>query len=182
MAKKIGAIVSLSIIGILIIATIIMANVNIDYSINCAKPTSIWIQKGVQAETLVQSTSDYNKIVDLIEDASKEKSLTALFNGNIGKEAKIVASNKTIPDAANFYVRYSYEAKQKLMIDKDEYKDSNGSLVYYEELVFTVNNLPGSNVVNVYVIPDATYPKAYTHYYELEADFTELYAFLNEKY
>ena len=38
MAKKIGAIVSLSIIGVLILATIIMANVNVNYSIKCEKP------------------------------------------------------------------------------------------------------------------------------------------------
>ena len=54
MAKKIGAIVSLSIIGILILATIIMANVNVDYSIDCAAPTQVWIQKGSETERLAK--------------------------------------------------------------------------------------------------------------------------------
>ena len=180
MAKKIGAIVSLSIIGILILATIIMANVNIDYSINCAKPTSVWVQKGSEEERLSKSADE---IVDFISNASKEKSLTALFNGNLGKEANVVASSKTLPSISGFYVRYSYDGnKQKLMIGNDEYKDSNNEVVYYEELVFTVNDLEGANVVNVYVIPDATKPNNYTHYYELEADFTSLYDYLIENF
>ena len=180
MAKKIGAIVSLSIIGILIIATIIMANVNIDYSINCATPVSVWVQKGNDEERLSKSS---NEIVEFINSASKEKSLTALFNGNLGKKANIVAYGGNLSSTNGFYVRYSYDGnKQKLMIGKDEYKDINNQVVYYEELVFTVNDLEGSNVFNVYVIPSATNPNAYTHYYELEADFGGLFDFLSEQY
>ncbi|MBO5954624.1 MAG: hypothetical protein J6Q13_01500 [Clostridia bacterium] len=184
MAKKIGAIVSLSIIGVLILATIIMANVNVDYSINCATPTHVYYCYGGGTE--IDTTENSAAIVDYINNSSKEKSLTALFNGNLNKKAKVVAASsvgKTLSYNSNtFYVRFHYENPQKLMEGKKEYKDANGNAVLYEELVFTVANLEGSNVVNVYVIPDSTSAKTYTYYYELEADFTELYAFLNEQY
>ena len=181
MAKKIGAIVSLSIIAILILATIIMANVNVDYSIKCAKPSSVWVSYNSGEET--DADKDTNKIVNYINNASKEKSLTALFNGNLGKKAKVVAesnANKTIPQNTAFYVRYRYETSQKLMEGKEVYKDSNGDVVYYCDLIFTVGESDGTEIVKVYVIQDATSSKVYTYYYELEADFSGLYNYLLE--
>ena len=185
MAKKIGAIVSLSIIGILIIATIIMANVNVNYGIKCESPSSVWVQKGTETKRLVQSEDDANQIVNIIANASKEKSLTALFNGTLNKKPNVVVASsvgKTLPTDNSFYVRYYYNNPQKLMDGKKEYKDANGNAVYYDELVFTVNNVEGTNVFNVYVIQDATNSNVYNYYYELEADFSELYSLLNEKF
>ena len=62
MAKKVGAIVSLSIIGVLIIATIILANLKVDYSIQCNKPDSIWVNGSVANET------EMNEIINYIND------------------------------------------------------------------------------------------------------------------
>ncbi len=179
MAKKIGAIVSISIIGILIIATIIMANVNVHYGIRCENPTSVWVQYGSNAERDAQGKAD--AIVEYINNASQEKSLTALFNGTLGKKAEVKAvGSKTIPSNSGFNVRYRYENAQKLMEGKKEYKNSNGEAVYYEDLVFTVTQTDGTEVVNVYVIEDAEKPTTYTYYYELEANFNALYDYLVE--
>ena len=183
MAKKIGAIVSLSIIGVLILTTIIMAIVNVDYSIKCATPTRVYVSYGAGIERDAQDST--NRIVDYISNASKEKSLTALFNGNLGKKAKVVAVSsvgKTLPSNSGFYVRYYYENAQKLMVGNKEYKDSNGQVVLYKDLVFEVKEVSGSSMVNVYVIPDSTRSKEYTHYYELEADFEGLYKYLSENF
>ena len=172
MAKKIGAIVSISIIGILIIATIIMANVNVNYSIECATPTSVWVQYGSNIERDAQDKA--GTIVEYINNASKEKALTALFNGTINKEPNIVTASsvgKSLPSNSGFYIRYRYENAQKLT-------DNNGKEVYYDDLVFTVKDLDGTNVVSVYVIPDAQNARTYTHYYEVEADYSALYDYL----
>ena len=181
MAKKIGAIVSLSIIGILILATIIMVNIKVDYSINCATPTTVYVSYNSGTERDAQGYTE--KIVKYINNASNENSLTALFNGTIGKKAKISAhSEKQIPTNAGFNVRYRYENPQKLMDGDKAYKDSNGQDVYYDDLVFTVNNVEGINVVKVYVVQNSTNSMKYTYYYELEADFEELYNYLEEKF
>ena len=174
MAKKIGAIVSISIIGILIIATIIMANVNVNYGIKCNTPSSVWVQYGANTERDVQGHAD--EIVDFINNASKEKSLTALFNGTINKKPNVVTASsvgKTLPSNSGFYVRYRYENAQKMT-------DNTGKEVYYEDLVFTVKDGQGTTVVNVYVIPDAEQATTYTHYYEVEANFEALYDYLVE--
>ena len=174
MAKKIGAIVSISIIGILIIATIIMANVNVNYGIKCNKPSSVWVQYGANIERDAQGHAD--EIVDFISNASKEKSLTALFNGTINKEPNVVTASsvgKTLPSNSGFYIRYRYENAQKMT-------DNTGKEVYYDDLVFTVKDVDGISVVNVYVIPDAEQATTYTHYYEVEANFEALYDYLVE--
>jgi hypothetical protein len=183
MAKRIGAIVSLSIIGVLILATIIMANVNVNYSIKCNTPTRIYVAYGANTERDAQANAD--AIIDFINNASKEKSLTALFNGNLNKKANVVAASsvgKTIStNSSNFYVRYRHENQQKLMDGKKAYKDLGGNAVYYSDLVFTVADIDESSVVTVYVITDSANPNSYTYYYELEADFSGLYDFLVEK-
>lgn len=180
MAKRIGAIVSLSIIGILILATIIMANVNVDYSIHCATPDVIYVDNG-EGSVIYENKND---IVEIISNASKEKSLTALFNGRLRKKANLVSESnvgKTIPSIDGFYVRYCYQNPQKLMDGKKEYKDANGATVFYKELVFTVNNLEGAQLYKVYVVQDETKPNIYTHYYELEADFAGLYELISQQ-
>lgn len=174
MAKKICAIVSLSVIGVLILATIIMANVKVDYGVRCANPTTVYVCYGSNAERDVKESK--NEIVSLINNASKESSLTALFNGTLNKKAKVVTASsvgKSIPSTNGFYVRYRYENDQKLV-------DNNDKTVYYQDLVFEVNDLAGTNIVKVYVVPNSQNSSVYTHYYELEANFEALYDYLVE--
>ena len=179
MAKRIGAIVSLSIIGVLILATIIMACVNVNYGIRCNKPAEIWVSYGNEQER--QAVGHEDAIIKYINNASKEKSLTALFNGTLGKKAEIKATNsKTIQtNSDGFYVRYRYDIPQKLMYGKKEFKTSSNQTVSYQDLVFTVKNMSGTNIVNVYVVENQATPNTYNYYYELEADFSELFNYLN---
>ena len=180
MAKRIGAIVSLSIIGVLILATIIMANVNVNYSVRCANPAIVYVNYNGGSVRDAENFNGTDKIIEYINNASKEKALTAMFNGTLGKKAEIkVVKERTMPSNSGFNVRYHYGSKQKLMDGKEVYKNSNGDTVYYEELVFTVNNVEGINVVNVYVIQDATKSTTYSYYYELEANFASLYNYLD---
>lgn len=175
MAKKIGAILSISIIGILIIATIIMANVNVKYNIDCATPTYVYVSYKTNDPTKERDAKDKaGVIVNYINSASQEKALTALFNGTLNKEPNLFKAGnvgKTLPSNEGFFVRYRYENAQKLV-------DNDGKEVYYDDLVFVVKDLDGVNVVNVYVIPDAQNAKTYTYYYEVEADFSALYEYL----
>lgn len=177
MAKKIAAIASLSIIGILIIATIIMANIKLSFNINCATPDHIYVNR----YTSVNESEKADKIVDLINNASKENSLSALFNGNFDKKAKIVSvsGTKTVP-SSGFYVEFAYNNKQTLMDGDEEYKDSKGNTYTYERLVFTVPSSQEVSIVKVYVIADSNAPDSYSYYYELEADFYDLYNYLIE--
>jgi len=180
MAKKIGAIISLIIIGIVIIASIVMVNIKIDYSVDCAKPDTIWVQKG--SDIKPTNSEQVNKIVELINNASKQNSLTALFDGELGKKAELFTLKTTVPNPINFHVRYIYNTKQDLIVDGKEFKNAEGQTETYEELIFVVDNAEGESQCKVYVIPEsnsATITSSY--YYNLDAKFKELFKYLSEK-
>jgi len=176
MAKKIGAIASLSIIGILIITTIILANVKINYSINCNTPTEVYVSYSNRSGKLANA-EESNRIVEMINNSSKENTLSALFNGNLNKKAEIKkeSNNKSLPSNPGFYVEYSYSTPQKLMDGDKEYEGAPT----YQRLIFTVNNNSESNNVNVYVFEKET-SEYYSYYYSLDADFYDLYNYLVE--
>ncbi len=187
MAKKITAIVSLSIIGILIIATIIMANVDVNHKINCNNPDSIYVQYSSNGIREVEDDV-YNGILERINNASKETSLTALFGGTLSDKPEIVTNSTTsattVPSTSDFYVSFVYNNPQKLMNGNSEYKDSDGKSVYYKELIFSVDDTDEMQEVRVYIIPyynaDGGYNtnNSYYRYYLLNANFADLYNYL----
>lgn len=179
MAKKIGAIVSLSIIGVLILATIIMANINIDYSIKCIKPDAMYVQnsKGQTGVTAEQK----DEIFSLIANASKENSLAALFNGEINKSATLKTEKNSFESPTGFYVRFKYNNQQELKQGNSVVKDESGNVCKYSELVFSVN--AGVNEdIKVYVLNGEDGQYNYTHYYLLDADFEELAEYLQDHF
>ncbi len=188
MQKRIWAIVSLSIIGILIIVTIIMANVDVNYKINCANPDIMWVQHASGNQVRVEG-DEYDEILKYINNASKESSLTALFGGRINDTATVTSNGSTatsIPSTTNYYVIFEYNNPQKLMVGNDSYKDGDGNEYYYRELVFTVNPSEESGQVRVYIKPfynsngDAEIIETYTRYYTVTADFSGLYNYLQD--
>lgn len=180
MAKKIGAIVSLVIVGIVIVTAIILANTNISYNIECLKPDYIYIQ--TTTDHIRVSNAQKDEIVNLINEASKERTLTALFNGDLGKKAELITEKATLSSPTSYYVRYKYNTKQDLVVDKKEYKNSDGQVETYEELVFVVNQFDGETEYRVYVIPESENAYSYSYYFKLTADFGDLYSYLENNF
>ena len=180
MAKKIGAILSLVIIGIVIVAAIVMVNIDMDYSVKCIKPDKVWVQ--TSDNQYLANDGQKDKIVAFISEASKQNSLTALFNGELGKKAELVTSKATISNPTNFYVRYKYTTKQELIVDGKKYKDADGKTETYEELVFVVNNVEGETQTKVYVIPESDQINTTSYYFNLDANFEDLFDYLIEEF
>ena len=181
MAKKIGAILSLIIIGVVIVAAIVMVNIKIDYSIDCVKPDKIWVQ--TSSDIKVANSEQQSKIVEIISSASKQNALTALFDGELGKKAELVNVKTTVSSPANFYVKYIYNTKQDLIVGGKEFKNADGQTETYEELIFVVDNTEGETQCKVYVVAESnssTTTSAY--YYKLDANFEELFKYLSENF
>ncbi len=190
MAKKISAIVSLSLVGILLVATIIMANVKVDYSINCQAPHSIDVLYGSNQTAKTTTPAQAKEIQKLIGNASKEMSLSALFTGRLNKKAEItsVESNGiTLPTTQSFYVFYEYDTPQVLMYGNKAYKTNEDKNFYYQTLVFAVEDTEEATNVKVYVKQyynsnnpaEGKYTEnKYNKYYVLEANFASLYQYL----
>ena len=187
MAKRITAIVSLSIIAVLILATIIMANVDVNHKINCNNPDYIYVK--YSSNNLREADGEiYDGILDRINQASKESSLTALFSGTLTDKPTIVTNSTTsatsVPSTSDFQVSFVYDNPQKLMDGGDEYKDEDGEVVYYKELVFSVGSTDDMQEVRVYIIPyynsngDYNTNSSYYRYYLLNTNFADLYEYL----
>ena len=187
MAKKIGAIISLSIIGILILVTVIMSNVYVNH----AEPDKIYVQYSSNHERVVED-NHCDKIVSMINNSSKESSLTALFNSTINDKPVIVNNStkvSSIPSTSDFYVTFVYNNPQKLMNGNKEFKDENGKPYYYYALTFTVSNVDEIGEVKVYISPyyEADGETArndfdvYNKYYRVTANFSDIYDYLVEK-
>ena len=195
MAKRITAIVSLAIIGLLIVATLIMANITVNYRVNCKDPDSIWVYtssvSGSNAGSgFYKEDEEYKKLLDLVNSASKEKFLTALFNGSANKKAEIkevtTSTDKTItsPSSANYsyFVCFRYNDPQKLMAGSKEVKTDKGESYLYRELFFGIKEAEGVSTFDVYVNAfENVNVYKYHYYYELSANFTKLFEYLNDK-
>lgn len=200
MAKKITAIVSLAIVGILIIATLIMANVSVNYGVNCAEPSRIWVVKSSVSSSeagryVEKGDKEFEEILNYVNNASKEKLLTALFGGTAGDKAEIkevtTSNNQSITSPSSkgysYFVCYEYNTPQILMNGKKKFTDNDGNNYYYRGLFFGVKNVEGTAVVDVYVNSANNYNSNspvynYHYYYELSADFQDLYTYLNTNF
>lgn len=177
MAKKIGAIISLSLIGVLIIATIIMANIKLDYSINFNTPIHVYVNN--QDTT----TEEQSKIVEGLSNSSKHNALKALFNGSLNKKASIEqVGNKTLPALSGYNIEFFYNQPQDLMIGNKKYTDDHGKTYTYERLIFDITEQSGEAEYKVYVIPNAEDRETYSHVYTLSANLTELYNYLSNNF
>ena len=188
MAKKVTAIVSLIIIGLLIVTTIVMANVDVNYGIEFDTPDIVRILKPSNSnpDDISSDKTKIKKIEEYINDASKESSLTALFNGTLFQHAEISTCSLTTikTNSSCYYIEFVYQSAKVLKEGKDNYKE-NGKNYLYKELWFEISNKEGVNEFKVYVIPwqDENGNKnenkqVYSKYYTLKADFSNLYNFL----
>lgn len=196
--KIILAGISLFIVAFVVIATIIMSNVKLEYGINCATPNEIEIRIGSNTNA-VRSPSDEQKktIIGYINSASKQSALNALFNGELNKKATIKSlsgttyTTLTTPSRVNYdyFVVYKYNEAQPLKVGKKNY-EVDGDAYLYKELYFGVKQTDGEAEINVYVNPyfekgtgNVFNDKEYYHYYYvLQADFDNLFNYLKENW
>ncbi len=171
MAKRIGAIVTLCLIGIVVAATIIMANIDVSHNIEYKKPNEIWVSYNGSVQTKIQNNAEVEQILKYMDKTTEEGFLSALFNKTL-KEKPILKQNRTtavsIPSTSGYYVIFTYENNQKL--------EDKG--VYYNQLVFTVDNTSGETETKVYVSEDGT--MTYRYYYTLNVDYSSVYNYLTE--
>ncbi len=197
MAKRVTAIVSLSIIGVLILATIIMSVVPVNHKINLKTPNDINIYNGSTSETPIKIDDGgaFNKVIEYVNNSTKENALTALFNGTLFNNPEIVTQSANSltsisSNSSSAFVVFRYTNPQVLMDGNKEYKDEDGKRYYYQGLCFEVSS-SAEEYTKVYIIPyyksngDKYEPTnnvslQYHRYYNLKANLSNLYSYLSE--
>lgn len=192
MAKKVIAIVSLVIVGLLVCTTLVMANVKVNYGVNCASPEIIRVLKPNAKDADTVSEQAQKDIKNYIANASKESSLTALFNGALFDHASVI-SHKTTPTTIQtksdcYYIQYVYSTPQTLKEGRGNYKE-NGKNYLYKELWFEISDAEGVEDFTVYIVPyldslgaENFNSKISAKHYNVKANYSSLYEYLTKNF
>jgi methionine salvage enolase-phosphatase E1 len=171
MVKKITAIVSLSLILMVIAATIVLINIHVNHNIQYNNPKEIWVTFDGGPQIQVTEQEDVDKILKIMKKETSENMLSAIFNKSVNEKPELVNykdSSVSIPETNGFYVIFNYENPQLLEGD-----------VYYTNLIFTVEQKSGEKEVKVYISEDGS--MNYRKYYQLTVDYSDIYNLLEDK-
>lgn len=197
--KRVLAGISLFIVAFVVVATIIMSSIKLDYGVNCATPDTVTVGVGSLTSGVKSPDKDQQKaIIKYINEASTQTVLNGLFNGSLGKKAEIQSlsgtnsyTTLTSPSRVNceYFVIYKYNQPQKLKVGKKDYL-VDGNPYLYKELYFGIKQTDGETEINVYVNPyfyygkdgQLNYETNYHYYYVLDGDFDGLLRYLKENW
>ncbi len=181
MKKNIGAIISLSVIGALIIATIIMALVPHNFMMNVARPDAIVVYNNGNATTYYYSNAsekaEFDEIYSRLVKGYKTSAINALFKGKLGKKSTIVDKNSSVSLTSGVKIVFDYNTTQILKDGKSNYKGN----IEYTQLVFEISDTDDLVNQKAYVInttSSGTTYLSYRQYYETPANFAELYDYI----
>ena len=196
-AALITAIVAFSLIGILIITTILLAVIPVYTGVKFAnEPDRIVIKYNNEQMTVYNNDAEYQDIFDSIwnayNDASNPTVMDSIFNGFAGKgmTANYSSSSLSFGNLSNettFSVAFYWDNSQ-LMTNKDgsqfNYELANGdeytSGVKYNSAVFSVDSTNGVVEKTFYLRTNTTNSTSTRYYYTGIANYYSLYRVLIE--
>lgn len=162
--KLIISISLLSVLGILIITTIVLACLKKDYNVNVNDPYQIRIYSTENSNfyeyTFDKEDQEYKDIMKLYNESSVENYLTLFLAGKLNKESYIdnlnsqtsVISNVINKNPDHYYVEFVYGELNNLMLnDEPFYKAGTDDVVRYNKLLLEVKNTSSVEEVKIYV-------------------------------
>lgn len=178
--KKMGAIISLSLIGALIITTITLALIPFNYMMNISTPDIISVYKDGTKTTYLKDVESekFDEFFELFTKGFKVNIMSAIFNGNFKKSELVIGQTRSESLNSGTKLMFEYNTPQVLKDGNDNY---NNGEVTYEYLVFEISEtddmiLQKCYIANTDVISNYV---SYKNYYETLCNFSELYNFIN---
>ncbi len=181
--KKVLPIISLSIIGVLIITTIVMFFTPISHSFKIEKPEDIRLYDNSSFYDPDYTVSDnvtnkeyYDEVRNKLTNAFKDTALEALFNGRLGKNAELVQRSSTLNLSEGVYVVYSYGENTKTVKDGD-------TRVSYKYIAFELSDVDDYVTVRAYLIEndddiDEDGVITYSYYFNMIGNTSNLYNYV----
>lgn len=157
--KRILIIVCLSLIAALIVTTICLACIKSTFYDGVFESTStqadmINVYKYGNSNAYDKNDEEYNELVKLYKNSTKENILLSIFEGAYSFDTSInnwTGSSVTLNNSENIYLAFNYFETQTLKYEGETFKN-NGNDVTFKSLIVTVTN--DSNYmkeVNIYV-------------------------------
>lgn len=181
--KKILSILVLSFIGLLAIATIVLAIVpsKFDKGIIPDEPREVTVYASSSDTLFSKDESHYNEIVKLLDDSFKESTLSALFQGAYGFENEVnhsVSSSavESLKSNVALQIDYGTTNDHTLTIGGKEYTygTNNSKTVTFDSIIFAVADTSNLSTVTMYLSNDGTVACSVT----VQAKQADLYDYL----
>ncbi|MFA6860357.1 MAG: hypothetical protein WCR30_03115 [Clostridia bacterium] len=181
--KKIALIASFSLIGILIVLTIVAGFVKKSFLPEFAEANSIsyCFDNGASVQSVNPDETEYTELYSAFKGAFQKSFLTAMFDGSnkTGIEGEDIQS--TTVSQTGTYIRLNYVEDQTLTINGEIYKhQSSGVIVKYDKVWLTVTNSSTYSTVKMYLTLDASTRS--TCYVTTIAKTDDLYSIIQELY
>lgn len=188
MKRKLGIIITLSVVGVLILATILLSVFNKNYKpefdntpyqVTITNANSSGFYNAGTAYTENQR-ENFDKFVRLFDNSFKQSVFASMLNGNLGNEVEIEYHGTTVPTSSGYRVELKY-SETLLKKDGVAFKQASSDPEReFTEIVFYVAEGNGYAQVNMYAKVQLT--STTIGYYEIStlANTSEMYGFLSE--
>ena len=178
--KKVLTIVSLSIVGALLLATIILACIPVGSLPKFADPMGVVVYSSELGEVgKVDEDDKASNITSKMQSAVKQRCLSAIFNGTLkNMSIKTMESTIYVPrsnsETTKAKFEYKYAGKQTMAV--------NGVKFEYSSLLFEVNENDARDTMKIYVIKDDKTGDSvdYSHLISVDGNYSELFVYINE--
>lgn len=186
--KKALTIVALSLVGILVITTIVLGFVTTSFEqVTISDAISVTVHKGTSTQIYYKDTDsdDYNKFVEMYNKQSKQSILKSLFTGAFSEKAEVInetTNNFSSKLTSGYWLIYNFDNEQILKIDGKEYVDKTQTTttqVTYKKLAIYVVDTEDMDLVTMYIFDSKSSTSA-THTIKVYADLSETYNYIND--
>jgi|GEM_PF-5031628 len=177
--KKVITIVSLSLVGILILTTIILSCITVGAKINYGSPEQLVIYhndlKTSMGVSKVNKDDKADEVIKTLTDATKQKYLPALFNktlDNVSVETNesraYISRNNTSDSKVVFEFKYGDE-EQTIKVD--------GESISFYSLIFEIEESQEKSTIKIYAISEnvSSDSVAYFSTIKVTGEFAETY-------
>jgi len=188
MKRKLGIIIALSIVGVLIVTTILLSVFtknykpefdNAPYQVTITNSGGSGFYHAGTAYPEIQK-ENFDKIVNLFDNSFKQSVLASMLNGNLGNEVEIEYHGSTVPTTSGYRVELKY-AETLLKKDGVAFKQATSDPEReFTEIIFYVVEGSGYAQINMYAKVELT--STTTGYYKIStlANTAAMFEFLSE--
>ncbi len=173
--KKVITIVSLSLVGILILTTIILSCITVGAKINFGDPSQLVIYStDLGSPNKVNKDDKAEEVIKTFTRATNQKYLPALFEGTLKNVTVKTSETKSYFSRSNsddnkVIFEFKYDEEQKITVKGEE-------LSFYS-LGFEVTESQERNIMKIFVITDNSSSSSvgYNTSIEVSGEFADLY-------
>jgi len=147
----IALIVTFSLIGVLILTTIIAGFSTKSFMPEFATPNSIaYAYDSGTMQVINAGDSEFNGLKNALEGAFKKSYLTAMFDGSNSRTITATNTVSTAVSQTGTYLRLDYATLQTVRVNGEVFRN-NGLDVRYDSVWLTVKNEAGFKSINLYL-------------------------------